>query len=200
MHRRSTLIVTAFAAAVLLVWAGAFAQNQAPAKATAVAVVDIDLVFNQLKQRQSIEADLRTQGDALQAEERERKTKIADLQGGLDLLPPGSDAYNKKQEELQMKVLELQVWAQFQQQKMARERALRVESLYKKAMDTIGKIATQSGYDLVLFKDPAPTFEGANMQQINAQLTLRKVLWSNTAIDITDAVITRMNNDFGAGN
>lgn len=199
MNRRSTVIVTAFAAVVLLAWAGAYAANQLAAKPTAVAVVDIEQVFNQLKQKQAIEADFRSKADGLQAEEKQMKTKISDLQAQLDLLPPTEDSYKQKEAELQKAVLELRVWVQFQQAQQAREQAIQLENLYRKTTETIGAVAQQSGYDLVLFKEGMPTFEGANAQQIMAQVSFRKVLWAADASDLTNAIITRMNNEFDAG-
>ncbi len=199
MTRRKSLIVTTAAAVVLMVWAGAFAAGALQAKPTATAVVDIEAVFNQLKEKNAIEANLRSQGDSLQSEERAMKEKIGKLQESMKLLAPGGPGYPQKQEELEKAVLEFQVWGQYQQQKQQRERALQIENLYNKTIKTIGEIATEQGYDLVVFKEPKPQFEGNNLQQIMAQLSLRKVLWAKDSIEITNAVTTRMNNEFDAG-
>jgi len=199
MTRRKSLIVTAAAAVVLMVWAGAYAASALQAQPTSVAVVNIEEVFNQLKEKQAIEANLRAQGDDLQAEEQAMKEKIGKLQEALKLLPPGGPGHAQKQEELEKAVLEFQVWGQFQQKKQQRERAVQIEGLYNKTIKTIGEIATESGYDLVLFEEPKPQFQGNNLQQIMAQLSLRKVLWAKDSIEITNTVTTRMNNEFDAG-
>jgi len=199
MTRRKSLIVTAAAAVVLMVWAGAYAAGALQAQPTSVAVVNIEEVFNQLKEKQAIEANLRARGDELQAEEQTMKEKIGKLQEALKLLPPGGPGHAQKQEELEKAVLEFQVWGKFQQQKQQRERAVQIEGLYNKTIKTIGEIATESGYDLVLFEEPKPQFQGNNLQQIMAQLSLRKVLWAKDSIEITNTVTTRMNNEFDAG-
>jgi len=199
MTRRKSLIVTAAAAVVLMVWAGVYAADALQAKPTAVAVVNIEEVFNQLKEKQAIEANMRAQGDQLQAEEKALKEKIGKLQEALKLLPPGGPGHAQKQEELEKSVLEYRVWGEYQQQKQQRERAVQIEGLYNKTIETIGQIATESGYDMVLFQEPKPQFQGNNLQQIMAQLSLRKVLWAKDSIDISNTVTTRMNNEFDAG-
>lgn len=188
-------IVAVFAAAMLAVWAGG---AQAQAKPTAIAVVNIEKVFGSLKEREAIEADGRQEGDQLQQEQATRRAAISEDQNRLDLLPPGSEAYKKAEAELQQKVISLQVWGQFHQNRLARERAVLTEKLYRKTLETIGRVATENGYDIVLFKEQAPNFEGVNPQQLPTILQLRKVLWSKDEIDLTEQVTTRMNNEFDA--
>jgi len=108
----------------------------------------------------------------------------------MDLLP--ADKQASKQEELQKAVLELQINVQFSQQKIATERALQIEKLYRKSNQAIEAIAQQSGYDLVLQKEGQIKTQGANLQQIMGQLANRKVLYSSKAIDITEQVIVQM--------
>lgn len=199
MTRRTTTMVTAAAAVVMMIWVGAFASNGEQAAPTAVAVVDVEAAFTQLKQRDAIEAELRARGEELQAQERQMKAEIGEMQEAMGMLPPGSSGHKAKQLELEKALVELKVWGEYQQQRQNRERAVQIENLYNKTLEAIGDIAEESGYDLVLFKEPSPNFQGSNIQQMMAQLSMRKTLWSRDSIDITRSVTTRMNNEFDAG-
>jgi len=199
MTRRTSFIVAAFAAVVLAAWVGAYAQNTLQAKPTAVAVVDVEQVLNQVKEKTALEAQFRAMGEKFQSEEKQRKAELADMQSALDALPEGKD-YDKKQEELQKKVLELQVFVQFSQQKLAAERTLQIETLYRKTNQTVEAMAKEAGFDLVLYREAEIKTRGANLQQMMGQLANRKIIYASDEINITDEVITRMNNDFAAAN
>ena len=73
---------------------------------------------------------------------------------------------------------------------------MQIEQLYRKTLDAIGRVAKDSGYDVVLFKEKAPDFTNANAQQISTMIQVRKLLWSSDDIDITQQITQRMNNEF----
>jgi hypothetical protein len=45
-------------------------------------------------------------------------------------------------------------------------------------------------------KEGAPQFNYENLNQLLTQIGVRKVLYGSPAIDITDQIIQRMNNEF----
>lgn len=189
---RTTIVA---AAAVLMSVSLAHAQ-----KATGVAVVDVQRAFDSLKEKSQIEADLQTQADKVKQEDQERTTKIKELQQDLSILQPGTAAYEKKQEEFERAALDRQVWLNFQQQKLNRERAVRIENIYKKMLNAIGRTATQNGYQIVLFKEPPVQFSNVTKpEQISALIQVRKVLWSADELDLTDQVIQKLDNEFVSG-
>ena len=197
MLTRKTATIAALAAALMTtVLVGTGVADRFMADATAVAVVDVERVFNELKEREAIEADLQGRAEQLKQQEQERAAEINRLRADLDILVPGNPNYESKLEELERKALEFQAWRQFHNQKLNRERGTEIEMLYRKMLDSIGRVASQQGFDLVLFKEKPADFRNAKPEALPTLIQVRKVLWSKDALDLTDQTIVSMNNDF----
>ncbi len=163
---------------------------------TAAAVVDVQMVFESLKEKMQIEADLKGRLEQLNQDEQNQKQSLQELQSDMEILAPDTPAYNEKQDQLERKVIELQSWISFQTQKLNRERGMQIERLYRKAVDAIGRVAQQSSYDIVFFKEKPVNFAGAKPEALNTLIQVRKVLWSAADLDLTDEVIQMMNNEY----
>jgi len=163
---------------------------------TAVAVVDIQVVFESLKEKMQIEADLKGRLEELNLDEQDRKKTLQELRSDLDILAPDTPAFNEKQSQLEQKAIELQAWRTFQTQKLNHERGLQIERLYRKSLDAIGRVSKQNGYDIALFKEKPADFRGAKPEALNTLIQVRKVLWSSPELDLTDQVVQMMNNEF----
>ncbi len=186
-----------FAAVALL---GMTTLTHAQQKATGVAVVDVQKAFDALREKVQVEAELKSAADVVMQEDARRKQALEALQTDLQILARNTPPYDRKQEELERAALDRQVWLQFQQAKLNRERALRIENIYKKMTETIGRVATANGYKLVLFKEPDVNLaQITKPDQISAVIGARKVLWSADELDLTDQVIQKLNNDFSSG-
>ena len=204
MKTKHLMGLTALTLILAAGWLGAArAENRLAAKPTAVAVVDIQKAFDALAEKDQIEADLRTKAEQLKQLEDDKKKKIRDIQADLEILAPDTEPWLRKKDELDKALIELQVWRTFETNNLNNERGVQVENLYRKMIDSIGKVAKANGYDVVLFKEKPVRFAGAKPEQIPALIQVRKVLWAADELDLTDQVITDMNNQFknspGAG-
>lgn len=167
------------------------------ARPTAVAVVNIEDVVASLTEKQQLDAEMKTKRDSLAAEQQTRQKQIEKLEFDLNALRVGTPAYEAKQEQLQRAVLELQVWIRFEQQKVGRELGLQTERLYKKILTACQNVGKDNGYDLVLFEESEVDINNTeNPQQLQMLIQLRKVLYANPQIDLTDQIIQRMNNEY----
>ncbi len=197
MNTTSKLIIILAAGAVALIgFVGARATGVLQAQPTSVAAVDTSRLFDQLTEKEDFDAELNTARDQLRGEATNKQREAQELQADLDLLAPGTPAYQQKEEELSKKGLENNVWGQFEQAKLNKMAGLRIENLYRKALDTVALIAEESGYDVVIAKEAPPKFQYENLQQLLAKISLRKSLYTSETIDITDQVIQRMNNEY----
>ncbi|MFA9476718.1 OmpH family outer membrane protein [Phycisphaerales bacterium AB-hyl4] len=198
--RLSRLTVSIFALAFVLVGiAGVVTANNAlRADPTAIAVVNIEHAFNELREKVAVENEIRSRGEQLGQEEQQRRQQIRQLREDLDVLAAGTSAYRQKEEELGRAVIELQTWTQFQQQRLAREHVLQTERLYRKMNDAIAELAQDEGYDAVLFREGEINFQAEQPQELVAQIQMRKVLYASDNIDITQQLIQRMNNAYEA--
>lgn len=177
-------------------WVGAQADYLLANRPTAIAVADIQLVFESLKEKMEIEADLKSRLEQLNQDEQKRKQELQELKSDLDILAADTPAFNEKQNKLEQSAIELQSWRTFQTQKLNRERGIQVERLYRKVLDAVGRIAQQDSYDIVLFKEKPADFTGAKPEALNTLIQVRKVLWSADDLDVTDQIIQLMNNEF----
>ena len=75
------------------------------------------------------------------------------------------------------------------------ERTLRVQDLYHKVLAAVGRLAQREGYDLVLQND-TQDFRPENQQQLMAMILGRKVLHVNSKLDVSDALIQMLNNEY----
>lgn len=176
------------------VWVGAAAGKARP---VAVGVVDVQKVFDSLAEKVQADADLQTKADRLQQEGQDRERKLQDLQKDLEVLAaPGSPTHTQKQEELERLAIEFQSWRNFQSQKLQRERAIRYEQLYRRMSETLGQLARENNFDVVLFKEGAFDTRNVKPEQLGTVIQLRKVLWTADDLDLTDMLVQRMNNEF----
>ncbi len=167
-----------------------------PAGGTTIAVVDVAEVFENLEERGVIEADIRDKITAMQKWEQTKAAELTGLQSDMDIMDPNSDGFKKAIAELERKTIALRIERDVRQRKIQREMAQSLEGLYRKVVDGIGVVAAAEGYDLVLTKDRTPSLENASQQQILGMIQLRKTLYSNPQMDITQRVKTKLNNDY----
>jgi outer membrane protein len=191
--RMNTILAAALASTLAL---AGVAHAQTAAKATAIAVVDVSKVFNDLSERSAIEADINSLRERIQKEDTQRKQELDALQADLRILSPNEEAFKQTVAKAEIKSLEYQAWKQYQQRKIDNETTNRIQDLYNKVLDAIERLAKKDGYDLVLFKDQTESLRGQNPQQITAMIQIRKVLYSKTELDITDQIKQLCNNEY----
>jgi hypothetical protein len=61
-------------------------------------------------------------------------------------------------------------------------------------------LAKEQKIDFVFIDDTVPGINPTNLEGTMQQINGRRMLYSNPALDITDALIERMNSDFRAAN
>ncbi len=178
------------------------AQTIAP-REPVLASVQIESLFDGLVQRAEAKAEIEALKDELTAEREARQAEITKMEEEFR-----GAADPERQEELidtiTLEKLKLQFWFQEAEAELEVEKALRLQHLYLKINEALGELASAQGYDLVILDDSAqePEFDRDSrvpgQLQILQQIASRKVLYRNPAIDITNDLITRMNNEFRA--
>ncbi|MCE9591791.1 MAG: OmpH family outer membrane protein [Planctomycetes bacterium] len=194
--RNLIVLISAASLLTLSLFAGAQTARLLKGRPTAIGVVDVEKVFNTLAEKMQIEADLNTRQENLKKERDSREKELRDLKKDLEVLNASNPAFKTKQEELEKKVFDLQAWAQWQTNMLSRENRLQITGLYNKITSAAGKVAKDSGYDVVLFKEPAADFGNVTPEQLSMALRSRKVLWTAEDLDLTEQVVQAMNNDY----
>lgn len=163
---------------------------------SAAAVVDLQRLYESLKEKIRVEADFKTREEAFRTENENRQKKIKELSETLKDIEIGSPQYTNMQGQLQKLLGDHQVWVAIESGKLNRDRAKWIKEIYEKMLSSIDAVATQKKFDLVLFKAPTIDFTEVRSDQIRQIIRTRKVLWSVDELDLTDLVLQRMNLEY----
>ena len=85
---------------------------------------------------------------------------------------------------------------QFGQLKVEAERANSMRGLYVRVREAAATVAKESNIDYVIINDSIPPIEPAGFAATRQQLAMRRMLFANNEMDITDAVIAKANTEF----
>ena len=198
----STMLLVAMLSAV--VSHHATASRGAMINPTVVVTVNRKVVLDGLNERAEAEAQLRAKSEDIKAEDVRRKEELNDLRTKINAMEKGPDK-DKLLTGYERKNLDYQGFRRYAETKSDIEISLLYESLYKSISTAITLMAESEGYDLVIVDDSKAPFtdnpdarvsrEGHILQQI----AVRRIMYANPMIDITQDLIVRMNNANNAG-
>ncbi len=170
-----------------------------------VAVVKIQPLFSGLMQRadskilvkdraQRIEDELKRRSEELEALEIEFKDIVDTLK------------QRKMSDDIGLKQLELKSWLNSATIQAEAEKGALLQELYKQICIEVGIMSKANGYNLVILDDSNsqitfnPKSRVVPQVQVLQQVTSHKILYVDPLLDITNQLITRMNNAFVAAN
>jgi len=196
MQTKRNLLIAAAAFAVLTVGlVGVKAQDAFKGSPTVVAVVDLRTLYESLKEKQQIDAEMQTVRTKLTQTRDDKQKEIAQLQQDMDMLVPGTPPYAEALEKYERSALDYQLWAAFEQNKLSRENGVRIEKLTQNAELAIEAVAEAQNLDLVFYKQQSLRL-GTNQQGRVQAANINLVAWARSTVDITDQVAQYMNNAF----
>ncbi len=169
----------------------------APAAPTRVAVCDVVEIFNNYQRAKDLTAKLNERRKAIQAENDDRGKKIDDKQEEMKALKKGSKEYEARFNELQRMVLEREAWLKFQETLAVREHHRLTVEMYEEIQKMIGALAKERGVQIVLFRDPE-NITSQNTAELLRQIGMRKVLYSDGSVDMTEDTLRRLNEAYRA--
>ena len=171
-------------------------QTEAAPK-TAAAVVNLEQAFNGLEEWVSVESRLRDMGVSLEDEAARRKEAVEALFADTEDYPVGSEKFKEAQRRYEIAALEFQAYVAMHQARRIEFNDTEIRRIYEDIKVAAQSIADERGLDLILVDDsvvPIPE----QSQDILAQISSRRVLFARDNLDITDALITKMNNTYRA--
>lgn len=181
------------------------ATHYTTAPPTVVAVVKINALFVGLKQRADDKIQIEERVTKNNDEFEKRKAELLALEAELkEVVDPKK--HRIISDDIGLKRLELKSWFASASAQAELEKAALLQELYKSVSDAINDIARANGYNLVLLDDSNPYVRYnkesriAPASQISNKIQSQKVLYADPIIDITDQLMTRMNNEFLAAN
>lgn len=169
------------------------------ASATAVAIVDLERVMLGLKEKDKRETEMKERITAFQTTMDDLKKQLDGLTKQLDMTPKENVAQVRE-----IKQKQIEIAAQAEARKQALQTLISLEtgeilrSMYMKINGAVDRIAEKDGWDMVLLDNRSIKIpETVTDREINFIIQSRTVLHAANSVDITDDVITLMNNEFG---
>lgn len=164
---------------------------------TRVAVCDVVEIFNNYQRAKDLTATLNDRRKGIQAENDDRGKKIDDKQEEMKALKQGSKEYEARFNELQRMVLEREAWLKFQETLAIREHHRLTVDMYEEIQKMITALAKERSIQIVLFRDPE-NITSQNTAELLRQIGMRKVLYSDGSVDMTEDTLRRLNEAYRA--
>jgi len=181
---------------------GAFAWSQAVPPGAgqggagpSVAVCDITQLFNNYQRAKDLSGQFEQRRTTLRLENDNRGKELDKAKAELDGYKLGSEAYEKKFNEIQKLTLDRKSWLEYQETVVMRDHHRLTREMYDEVTKMIGRLAKDRNIRLVLFRE-RDQIESDNTPQLLNQIERRKVLYADDGIDITDQVLGRLNEAY----
>ena len=181
---------------------GMFAwQSQAnkwfvPTEPTVTVSIDFEKVFASLEERVYEESKVQAIVEAMKADIEERRNIIADYDQEFELYEQGSEKWHALLQEQQLKVLEYQAQIEYVNLRNSRELSKGTRRVYEHIRSSSAELALQHGWDYVVVNDAAIALPEGDDVDMGLEISSRRILYANPALDVTDQLIEYMNDAF----
>jgi Skp family chaperone for outer membrane proteins len=140
-------------------------------------------------------ADLKLQemANRLEVERAAKAAAIERLQEELDLLATASDKHHETLNKLTLASTEYQTFVEFSRWRIDAERAMALKRIYTSVRRAALEEAELNGYDVVLVNDSIGQIPPGDEMETMRQISARRMLYTNPALDVTQAIIVRLN-------
>jgi Skp family chaperone for outer membrane proteins len=193
MRMRNQVGKMMLAAALMLIAAPAWAQ-------TKIAVVNVATVSEKYQKTKELEAQFEGLRKSLGQQRDAMKEKIERAGKALqEELKPGTDEYRQRRKEIAMLEAELQWFVESEGQRVEKGLAESLRSIFDDIQNCVREVAEQQGYQVVVAADHIPAESPDTPNQARQTILLQKVLYWRPEIDITDAVIGKLNQQYKPG-
>jgi len=172
------------------------ASNPPPTK---LAVVNVVELFDNLLEKTAADTDIDTMKRGFEKQNQDMQKAIEDKQKGMASFKPGTEEFRKAQDELLQKATDLQSFSSFAQQKLFLELRIRTADIYRKINEAVAKYAAANGIALVFVADNSSVDSARTQEQLQAMVTVRKILYFHPDFDITGKIKQMMNTEYELG-
>ena len=179
---------------------GALAQGGGGSDPCAcVATIDLGRVLERMDERIDRERELQEFIAQLESEVNELRAQAETAQGDLEILVQGTPEFEEGQRAAIRAVARFRFEAEFAERRATERRKTMQLQLFDQIKAATAQFAEAEGYDLVMHDDSTEQLPPEiTEQQASLAIASRRVIYSASGVDITDAVAQRMNNEYAA--
>lgn len=173
----------------------AFAQQAQPS-ASRVATCNVVQLFSEYNKATTINSELEAQKNEIEQKQRDAASAIQRREQFIqEQYRPGTDAYEKQWEEIQLMKMNAQRDYKLAMGQAVRKYQRATLEVYQDILKAVEKIASRRGYDLVLYLDPA-SIQPGTPQEMLGQIQGKKILYSPGRMDITTDVLVELDRAY----
>jgi Skp family chaperone for outer membrane proteins len=177
-------------------WQLQASRKLAPASPSVVVSVDFERVFSSLEERVFEQAKAQEVINALTQSIEAKRQHIEGYEQEFELYEPGSAKWEELMQDQQLEVLEYQAQVEYRNLKASREESKGMRLVYEHIREAVSTLATENGWDYVFVNDAAVAFPEGDNVDMGIQISNRRMLFANKALDVTDTLIEYMNASF----
>jgi len=170
---------------------------QAGAGSGAVAVCNVVEILNNCQKAKDLTAELNKERGRIEKEVEKRTEAIKSIDKELELLTVGSTEYEQRFAERQRLGINREAWLKFEQTKAMRRHQKLTREMYLEVQKAVGAVARGRGFKVVLHQQRGQ-LRGANAAEMRAEISQRKVVYSDQTVDITAGVLSSLNAAYRA--
>jgi Skp family chaperone for outer membrane proteins len=160
-----------------------------------IATVNPAKVFNEMQETKDLKQKMESDRQAIQTEGKRRSDELDEAKKARGLFREDSEDFNKKNQEMIKKAVELQVWQELIKADLLRQQKSQMKNLFEKIEAATKEVAETKKLDLVIVEqridlptDPN-TMEQINVDQLRGLINQRTVMYNNAKFDITNDVL-----------
>jgi len=168
-----------------------------------IGVVDILQVTNDYDRTKDANEDLKADQEALRAASEPKVNNLKEMQVRRDGFKRGSDEWKKADDELLKADIDVRTWLALEQAKIERRHRDILLDMYHQIDTVVTRLAKQKGLDIVFTKaflsPPQINLDEAQgLEDLKNRIMNQRVLYPNTAVDLTQEVLQVLNADYQA--
>ena len=162
-----------------------------------IGVVRFSALVNGYKRMQAEQDAGIKKRDQLRQEQTARQDEINRLAAKLQQNTPDSDAYKKTDEELRQKKADLETWTRVKTEELIAEETRIIRDIYMDVETACKDYGKKNAFTLILKEDDLD-LEKSALTELKFKVALRKVIYFDPSIDITDPIIKLVNQNYEA--
>jgi Skp family chaperone for outer membrane proteins len=159
---------------------------------TVVVVFNLQKVFDSFVNRAVLSAEYKKLEANIDAERMVRKATVENLIAAYD--EASDEDKGLLFDQIQQAMGEAEKYIEFTDREKDVEQSLIMQSLFRDIKSTVAEIAEANNYDLVIASDASIELNPKlPFRATNEQISMHRIYYANTHIDITEQIITQMN-------
>lgn len=164
-----------------------------PPASPVVVTADLERVFNAMNMLKDAEGAVEKKLQPYKDQAEKLKQEAEKLKQDVDSLAPGTKKHEEAQKALSKKAWEYRAQVDFITARLDAARGEARITLFQRIQEQAAAFCLDSGYDLLMADDSRLALQPGTDLQVVQQLALRRVVYSNSAMDVTDALIKWIN-------